>query len=77
VHGLLRIQDIMTRDVVSARADQPITELVRCFSDGGLHDLPVLDPQKRIIGMISQSDLLAALYRGQLAAHLEQPVGHQ
>jgi len=66
LHGPLGIQDLMTREVVTATAQQPIVELVSCFSDGGLHHLPVVDEHKKIIGMVTQSDLLAALYRSQL-----------
>lgn len=66
LHGPLGIQDLMTRDVITAAPQQPISELVSCFSDGGLHHLPVVDEHKKIIGMVTQSDLLAALYRSQL-----------
>lgn len=62
------VEDIMTRKVRSARPEQPISDLVGLFSDGGLHHLPVVDDAQRVIGMITQSDLVAALFSGP-AAH--------
>lgn len=57
------VQDIMTRRVRVARPEQPMVDLVALFSDGGLHHLPVVDDQLRVVGMITQSDMVAALFR--------------
>ncbi|GJG93737.1 HPP family protein [Cupriavidus pauculus] len=61
VNGAVR--DLMTRTVISASADQPIVNLAQAFSDGGLHHVPVLDERKRVVGIVTQSDLVAALLR--------------
>lgn len=61
VNGTVR--DLMTRAVTTARADQPIVELAHAFSDGGLHHVPVLDDSRRVVGMVTQTDLVAALLR--------------
>jgi CBS domain-containing membrane protein len=57
-----RIEEIMTRRVRTARPEQPMADLVAGFSDGGLHHMPVIDAQDRVVGMITQSDLVAALF---------------
>lgn len=57
------VRDVMLTDVPSASADQPIVELAAAMSDGGWHLMPVVDDHKRLIGLISQSDLLAALLK--------------
>jgi CBS domain-containing membrane protein len=57
------VQDIMTRRVRVARPGQPLVELVELFSDGGLHHLPVVDGALRVVGMITQSDVVAALFK--------------
>ena len=41
----------MSRDVVTARPDQPILELAKLFSDGGLHHVPVVDEHRNVVGM--------------------------
>lgn len=57
------VRDLMTRAVSVARPDQPMVDLARSFSDGGLHHVPVIDGDRRVVGMVTQSDLVAALLR--------------
>ena len=57
-----RVEDIMTRRVRAARPEQSIAELVKGFSDGGLHHMPVVNADGRVVGMVTQSDLVAALF---------------
>ena len=57
------VRDLMTREVIVARPEQAIADLVSGFSDGGLHHLPVVDGQRRVVGMVTQSDLVAALFQ--------------
>lgn len=57
------VADIMTREVRTARPGQSIADLVSSFSDGGLHHMPVIDAQGLVVGMVTQSDLVAALFR--------------
>lgn len=60
------VADVMTLDVQVAHPDQSIGELVSLLSDQGLHHLPVLDAQRHVVGMISQSDPIAALLRASI-----------
>lgn len=48
-----------------------IAALVPMLSDKGLHHVPVINAERRLVGMVSQSDLIAALYQG--AVELEHP----
>lgn len=60
------VGQIMTLPVRTATVDQHIVELVPLLSDLGLHHIPVVDAQRRLAGMVTQSDLIAALYRGRV-----------
>jgi CBS domain-containing membrane protein len=60
------VGQIMTARVDSARLDTPISKLADMLSDGGMHHIPVVDESKRVVGMVTQSDIIAALYK-QLA----------
>ena len=53
----------MTAQVYAARADTPISELVLNLSDKGMHHIPVLDETRKVVGMVTQSDVIAALYK--------------
>jgi CBS domain-containing membrane protein len=68
----LKVMDIMTRAVQTARQDQPLYELVGAFSDGGLHHMPVVEGD-RLVGILTQSDMVAALFT--LALQPSQSVG--
>jgi len=57
------VGQIMTSNISSAHADTPISELVHQLSENNLHHVPVLDEKNRVIGMITQSDLIVALYK--------------
>jgi len=56
-----RVESIMRTGVATARPQQPLPEIARMFADGGVRHLPVLDPHRRVLGMMSPSDLLAVL----------------
>lgn len=66
VNGTVR--DLMTRVVVTAHVDQPMVELAHAFSDGGLHHVPVVNADRHVVGMVTQSDLVAALLRRDTTA---------
>jgi len=60
------VGQIMTRSVLTANTAMHIVELVPLLSDTGLHHIPIVDHERRLAGMVTQSDLIAALYRGRL-----------
>jgi CBS domain-containing membrane protein len=60
------VGQIMTSAVRTALASDPIVSLVPLFSDSGLHHIPVVDDNQRLVGIVTQSDLVAALYRARL-----------
>lgn len=61
-----KVEEIMTRPVRCARADQLLVDLVQLFSDGGMHHLPVTDDDGRLVGVVTQSDLVGALFRNMV-----------
>ncbi len=62
------VGQIMTRQVRIASADRYISELLPLFSEAGHHHIPVLDEERRVVGVITQSDLIRALHRTVRAA---------
>ena len=61
------VGQIMTKEVHTANANQSIVDLVPLMSDSEIHQMPVIDEQGKLVGMISQSDMIAALYEHSLA----------
>jgi CBS domain-containing membrane protein len=61
------VGQIMSSPVQTANEQEAVVELVPRLSDQGLHQVPVVDGERRLSGMVTQSDLVAALYRSQFA----------
>ena len=61
-----RLKDIMTKNVITVSFNTPLTELITLLSDKGWHNMPVVDEKQQLAGIVTQSDLIAALYRSWL-----------
>ncbi|WP_327319561.1 CBS domain-containing protein [Streptomyces sp. NBC_01235] len=49
---------LMVDDVVTARCDTPFKEVVRLLEEHGISGLPVIDEDRKVIGVISETDLV-------------------
>lgn len=63
------VGDLMTPDPLTASPRQELVDLMTAFTDGGRHHLPVVDERGQLLGMLTQSDMVAALFR----AGIERP----
>ncbi|HVC20196.1 MAG TPA: DUF190 domain-containing protein [Vicinamibacterales bacterium] len=54
----IAVSEVMRRDVVTVRPDSLVRELVALLIDKDYTAVPVVDEARRIVGMISDSDLL-------------------
>jgi CBS domain-containing membrane protein len=61
------VGELMSTKVAVVSKDEPIATLVPLMSNGGLHHIPVVDERAVFLGVVSQSDLLAALFESRLA----------
>ncbi len=57
------VGQIMTREVRVISADRLVADLVPLFSEDGHHHIPVIDDDRRLVGIITQTDVVRALYR--------------
>lgn len=57
-----RVRDVMTVRVVTVPPAMPIAMLVQVMLDGGHHHLPVVADNGALAGMVTQSDVVAALF---------------
>ncbi|TFW15365.1 HPP family protein [Duganella callida] len=56
------VGQIMSARPTTARVDTPISDLVPLMADSGFHHIPIVDAEQRFVGIVTQSDLVAALY---------------
>ena len=53
------VSELMTRDVVVVRSDMDVHELEKIFLENKIHGAPVVDDTGKLVGVVSQTDLLA------------------
>jgi CBS domain-containing membrane protein len=57
------VGQIMARQVRVVSASRPIGDLLPLFASTGHHHVPVIDDERRLVGIITQSDVVRALAR--------------
>lgn len=62
------VGQIMTDTVRTARIDQPIIDLMPLISEHGLRHIPVVDEDRKLAGMLTQADMVNALYGHKLVS---------
>ena len=53
------VRDVMTKNVVKIRADADFTEATNLLSENRISGLPVVDEEDRVIGVITEGDVLS------------------
>lgn len=62
--------DLMTADVFSARADEPISEVRARMSENRIHCLPVLSVRGKLRGIVTSTDLIRRLPKRTLVSEV-------
>ncbi|MFE5332810.1 CBS domain-containing protein [Embleya sp. NPDC056575] len=65
-----RIEDVMTRDVVTVGPDTEFRDIVAALHARRISALPVVDDERRILGIVSEADLLRAQVEQAEDTHL-------
>ena len=61
------VGQIMTTPAVTANIQMHIIELIPLMTQQGVHHhIPVIDENRRLVGIVTQSDLVSALYHGRV-----------
>jgi CBS domain-containing protein len=58
------VSDVMTRDVVSVHENTPFKDIVERLERHRVSALPVVDAENKVLGVVSESDLLAKVVAG-------------
>lgn len=61
------VGEVMSTASCLTAPQTPIDELLPILSGGNVHEAIVVDPEGRLLGLITQTDLLAALWRSHVA----------
>lgn len=69
----MRVAELMTTDLVTARDDMPLPEAIGLLADAHVHALPVLDARGRFVGVLSSTDVLEAAAERAATPEPEEP----
>ncbi len=61
-------RDIMTRRVYTISSEAPVQEVARLLSREGISGVPVVDKENKIIGIITDADIISKINREGLRA---------
>jgi len=64
--GGRKVDEFMTRDVITAAEDDPLMECVDLMFKHNVRRLPVLDRSRRVMGMIYERDVFFAITKSML-----------
>jgi len=57
----MKIKDIMTENVVTVGPEQTIKEVMLVFAQNGISGAPVVDKERKIVGIVSEADVLKVI----------------
>jgi CBS domain-containing protein len=72
----MRVRDIMSHPVFTVRPTDPIEGAAALLSDRRITAAPVVDGDGRLVGIVSEGDLLRDRVPDDPTAHLRPPVNH-
>jgi len=59
---MLKIKDVMTKDVVSVKKDTPIYEAMEIMRKKDITGMPVIEDDMTLVGVITEKDVLRLFY---------------
>jgi CBS domain-containing protein len=60
-----QVRDVMTRRVVTATTDVPVGQLARLLAIHRISAVPIVDDDRRVVGVVSEADLLPTVSTGR------------
>jgi len=59
---MFKIEDIMTKDVITVNKETSIQEAIRIIAENNITGLPVVNNKMQLVGILSEKDVLSLLY---------------
>jgi CBS domain-containing protein len=66
----MQVRDVMTRNVISVKADEPIVKAARLMLQNRISGLPVVDASGKLVGIVTEGDFLR---RGEIGTQRRRP----
>ena len=62
---MLKVEDIMTKNVVSVKKDTPIYEAMELLRKNDITGMPVIEDDMALVGVITEKDILRLFYANE------------
>ncbi len=62
---MLKVKDVMTKDVVSVKKDTPIYEAMEIMRTKDITGMPVIEDDMTLVGVITEKDVLRLFYANE------------
>jgi CBS domain-containing protein len=62
---MLKISDVMTRDVISVKKDTPIFEAMEVMRENNVTGMPVIESDMTLVGVLTEKDVIRLFYCGE------------
>jgi len=69
-----KVDEVMTRRLVTCRADDDLKKALEAMSENQLRRIPVVDADDRIVGIIAQADLATRMNEPQKTAEVVRKI---
>lgn len=72
-----RVEDVMTRKVVTCRAEDDLQKALDLMGEHQLRRIPIVDDDNRVVGIIAQADVATRVHlpekTGEIVEEISQP----
>lgn len=58
-----RVKEAMTTDVFAFKPDKKLSEIINCFASRRIRRVPIVDDDRRLIGIVSRRDILREMLK--------------
>jgi|SRR3989339_35436 len=63
---MLKVKDVMIKNVVTIKADIPLKDAIRILVGKGISGVPVVDDSGKVTGILSEKDIINYMFSGNL-----------
>lgn len=67
----MKAKDVMKKEVVSVKKDTLVKEIAKLLYENGISGVPVVDDENKVLGIVSETDLIAKVSGPHLPPHIE------
>lgn len=67
----MKVRDIMTTDVVTARRDASVNDIAKLMGERDISGVPVVDESNHVVGIITELDMIVRNTRLELPAFIQ------